>query len=33
MSFALSVTDRHVYVSIGDKTIEGSVDRVAIPAS
>jgi len=33
MSFALSVTDRHVYVSIGDKTIEGRVNRVAIPAS
>jgi len=32
MSFALSVTDRHVYVSIGNKTIEGRVSRVPIPA-
>ena len=33
MSFALSVTDRHVYVSIGSETIEGTVSRVAIPGS
>jgi uncharacterized protein YaeQ len=30
MSLALSVTDRHVYVSVGDKTIEGSVGRMSI---
>jgi uncharacterized protein YaeQ len=30
MSFALSVTDRHVYVSVGDKTIEGRVGRVPV---
>lgn len=33
MSFALSATDRHVYVSIGTKTIEGSVDRVTVLAN
>jgi uncharacterized protein YaeQ len=33
LSFALSVTDRHVYVSVGDKTIEGDVRRVSIPSS
>lgn len=30
MSFALAVTERHIYVSLGNKTIEGSVNRVAI---
>ncbi len=30
MSFAISVSERHVYVSVGDATIEGGVDRVPL---
>ena len=31
MSMAMSVTDRHLYVTIGDRVVEGAVERVAIP--
>jgi uncharacterized protein YaeQ len=31
LAFALSVTDRHLYVTIGDTVIEGEVERVAMP--
>lgn len=30
--WALSVTDRHLYVTIGDETIEGDVQRIPFPA-
>lgn len=32
LSFALSVTDRHLYVTIGQTVIEGAVERVSVPS-
>ncbi|HEU4996777.1 MAG TPA: YaeQ family protein [Gemmatimonadaceae bacterium] len=33
MSLGISVTDGHLYVTVGDATLEGSVERVAIGPS
>jgi uncharacterized protein YaeQ len=33
MAFALSVTDGHLYVTIGDDTLEGPVERRALPGA
>ena len=30
MSFDLSVTDRHLFLSIGDTTLSGAVERVRL---
>jgi len=32
MSFDLSVTDRHLFISVGDDTLSGSVERIEIGA-
>jgi hypothetical protein len=31
MGFALSVTDEHLYITIGDEVIEGAVARQTLP--
>ena len=31
MTFALSVTDRHVFITIGDENIDGAVQRLSLP--
>jgi hypothetical protein len=31
MSFALSRTDGHLYVTVRDKVIDGAVERVSVP--
>jgi uncharacterized protein YaeQ len=31
MAFALSINDRHLYVTVGDATLAGAVERLSIP--
>lgn len=32
MSFAMSVTDRHIFLSLGSLSFDGAVERIAIPS-